>query len=132
MATRFPLGRAVLAIAMSEPRTLYEWAEKDGRRVRTDSRVTDSTGAPLSSVEFWCVSEVSDPMLAQATVPDSLLSGLDNGAMITLQGRIIGEVFTRRDSFDVEVRLEGIDRIASIEKWATAADLAAEVLADAT
>ncbi|MGO3296858.1 MAG: hypothetical protein ACTILN_14430 [Marinobacter sp.] len=132
MATRFPLGRAVMAVVMSDPRALYEWADRDGKRARTDSRVTDSMGTPLSSVELWCVSDFSDPMLAQATLPDALVNGLETGVVTTMHGRIMSEVFTRRDSFNVEVRLEGIERVALIEKWSTAADLAAEVLADAT
>ena len=127
MATRFPLGPAAVILALDDPRLQYEYSGG----LRTETRRTDIHGAPVTRVAVLCLTELADPIEAIVEAPDALLEKVEVGAWATVHGRLQAVVTTSKDSFDVRARIEGVERVAPVEKYATASDFASEVIADA-
>lgn len=129
MAARFPLGKNVCAITLSDPRPREEWVDDGaGGRRPSGQRVVDESGRPVSTVELLCVSDITEPRVVQADLPDDLVAGITLGSMAILKGRVFVDVTSRRDSRQLSQYLGGVESVTPIPQWASACDWAAEVI----
>lgn len=132
MASRFPLGKQVLAVAMSDPQARETWTEsEDGRRRPSGVREVDSQGRPVSSVQLWCVSELADPTVVQADLADDLVEHVQVGTMMVLSGRVVVDAFTTRDSREIRSRLDGVETVTVLDEFPSASAWAEDVIARA-
>ena len=130
MASRFPLGKKVLAIAMTTPQPRETWTEgEDGRRRPSGVREVDAQGRPVSGVQLWCVSDLADPTVVQADLADELVEGVGVGSMVVLSGRVVVDLYTMRDSREINSRLDGVERVTPITEYASASAWAEEMIA---
>mgnify|MGYP006877409686 CR=1 FL=1 len=131
MASRFPLGKTVLAVAMTAPQPRETWTEgENGRRRPSGVREVDAQGRPVSGVQLWCVSELADPTVVQADLADELVEGVGVGTMMVLSGRVVVDLYTMRDSREINSRLDGVERVMPITAYASASAWAEEMIAD--
>lgn len=129
MAARFPLGKKVCSILLSDPRPREEWVDDgSGSRRPSGQRVTDELGRPVSSVEMMCVSEITEPRVVQAELPDELVAELALGSMAVLQGRVFVDASSRRDSRQIMQYLGGVEQVLPITQWPSACDWAEQVI----
>ena len=129
MASRFPLGKKVVAVAMSAPQQRETWTEgDDGRRRPSGVREVDSQGRPVSSVQLWCVSELADPSVVQAELADDLVESVQVGTMMVLSGRVVVDLYTTRDSREIRSRLDGVEAVTVIDEYASASAWAEELI----
>ena len=129
MAARFPLGKNVCSILLSEPRPREEWVDDgSGSRRPSGQRVTDDAGRPVSAVEMMCVSDITDARVVQADLPDELVSDLSLGSMVILKGSVFVDVTSRRDSRQLSQYLGGVEMVTPMPQWVSACDWASEVI----
>lgn len=129
MASRFPLGKKVLAVAMSDPQPRETWTEsEDGRRRPSGVREVDATGRPVSALQLWCVSELADPTVVQADLADELVEQVQVGTMMVLSGRVVVDLYTTRDSREIRSRLDGVEAVTVVEEFPSASAWAEEMI----
>lgn len=132
MASRFPLGKTVLAVAMTDPQPRETWTESDdGRRRPSGVREVDGQGRPVSALQLWCVSELADPSVVQAELADDLVERVQVGTMMVLSGRVVVDLYTTRDSREIRSRLDGVEAVTVIEEYASASAWAEEMISHA-
>lgn len=130
MASRFPLGKKVVAIAMTTPQPRETWTEgEDGRRRPSGVREVDSQGRPVSGVQLWCVSDLADPTVVQADLADELVDGVSVGTMMVLSGRVVVDLYTMRDSREINSRLDGVQDVTVLTQYPSASAWAEEMIA---
>lgn len=129
MASRFPLGKKVLAVAMSDPQPRETWTEgDDGRRRPSGVREVDSQGRPVSALQLWCVSDLADPTVVQAELADDLVDQVQVGTMMVLSGRVVVDLYTTRDSREIRSRLDGVESVSVVDEYASASAWAEEMI----
>lgn len=130
MASRFPLGKKVMAVAMSDPQPRETWTEgDDGKRRPSGVREVDGQGRPVSALQLWCVSELADPTVVQADLADDLVEGVRVGSMMVLSGRVVVDLYTQRDSREIRSRLDGVESVTMLDEYASASAWAEDVIA---
>ena len=129
MANRYPLGKTVLAVAMSDPQPRETWTEgDDGKRRPSGVREVDDSGRPVSAVELWCVSELADPTVVQADLADDLVEQVRVGTMMVLSGRVAVDAYTTRDSREIRSRLAGVEAVTVMDAYDSASAWAEEMI----
>jgi len=129
MASRFPLGKKVLAVAMTAPQPRETWTEgDDGKRRPSGVREVDGQGRPVSALQMWCVSELADPTVVQADLADDLVEQVRVGTMVVLSGRVVVDLYTTRDSREIRSRLDGVESVTVMDAYDSASAWAEEMI----
>lgn len=130
MANRYPLGKQVIAVAMSDPQPRETWTEgDDGKRRPSGVREVDDQGRPVSALTLWCVSELADPTVVQADLADELVEQVCVGTMMVLSGRVAVDAYTTRDSREIRSRLAGVEAVTVLDDYPSASAWAEDVIA---
>lgn len=103
------------SIPLTPPRELWEWGEKDGRRVRTVRRRDEVTGVDISAVDAVVASPLVGVQRGVLEVPDAVAAQLSVGVYAVVSGtRQTLEFSTRKDSYEVLVTVSGVENATVI------------------
>ena len=91
-------------------------------------REVDGQGRPVSAVQLWCVSDLADPTVVQADLPDDLLETVRVGTMMVLSGRVVVDLYTTRDSREIRSRLDGVETVTVLDEYTSASAWAEEMI----
>lgn len=105
MTVPYPTGAAW--ITMGEPRPGYEYIGGE----RSDRRVTDSRGRPVSRVSAVGCPAGDDVSAVTIEVPDDVVGDCAGGRVIALDGEALGMQLSGGDFGSIRVKIWGVDGV---------------------